>query len=237
LASILKSSPSRGAVPRPEVKPVRRTGRGDERIARLRSAAATLFLERGYAGVSIDDIVHVAGGSKTNVYNHFGGKHGLFLAAVTLLCDELLDPLTSIDVAEFDVLPGLRKIARVLLKVILDERALALHRVVAAEALTCPDAARLWFDSAPAQIHGMLAAFIARHQDKGALRPGDPRQAAIFFHDMLTLNMHFQRLLGVRESFSNDELEDHIDAAITLFTHGFAVPARRVRKDARAKDN
>ena len=215
---------------------MRRTWRGDERIARLRSAAATLFLERGYAGVSVDDIVHVAGGSKTNVYHHFGGKHGLFLAAVDLLCNELLDPLTSIDVAELDVAAGLRKIAHALLKVVLEERALALHRVVAAEALTSPDAARLWFDSAPARVHDVLAGLIARHQGTGTLRPGDPRQAAIFFHDMLTLNMHFQRLLRVRESFSQNELDDHIEATITLFMHGVAAPARRPRKDVRVTD-
>jgi AcrR family transcriptional regulator len=208
---------------------VRRTWRGDERSDRLRSAAAALFLERGYAGVSVDEIVQIAGGSKTNVYKFFGSKSRLFLAIVELLCNELLEPLTTIDVAQSGLVPGLRKIARALLDVILEERALALHRMIAAEALTCPDAARLWYETAPARVHGVLADFIARHQNKGALRPGDPREAAVFFHDMLTLNMHVQRLLGVHGPFSHDEMDAHIESTIKLFMHGLRTPVRRAR--------
>jgi AcrR family transcriptional regulator len=207
---------------------MRRTWRGDERSDRLRAAAAALFLERGYAGVSIDEIIQIAGGSKTNVYTFFGGKSGLFLAIVELLCDEVLEPLTTVDISRCGVGPGLRKIGRAILDVVLKERALALHRMIAAEALACPDAARLWYASGPARIHGVLAAFIARHQDKGALRPGDPREAAVFFHDMLTLNMHFQRLLGVHGPFSPDEVDAHIESTIKLFMQGLKAPARRM---------
>jgi TetR/AcrR family transcriptional regulator, mexJK operon transcriptional repressor len=210
-----------------EVKPVRRTWRGDERSDRLRRAAAALFLERGYAGVSVDEIVQVAGGSKTNVYSFFGGKSGLFLAVVELLCNELLEPLATIDVTQSGVVAGLRTIARALLDVILEERALALHRIVAAEALACPDAARLWFESAPARVHGVLADFITRHQKNGTLRPGNPREVAVLFHDMLTLNMHVQRLFGLHAPFSHAEVDAHIESVIALFVHGFKAPVRR----------
>jgi hypothetical protein len=41
------------------------------------------FLERGYDAVSLDDIVHHAGGSKASIYKYFGSKEGLFKA----ICD------------------------------------------------------------------------------------------------------------------------------------------------------
>ncbi len=60
----------------------RRTRRGEARDALLRARAAVLFLERGYDSVTVDDIVREVGGSKGSVYSFYGGKEGLFLAAI-----------------------------------------------------------------------------------------------------------------------------------------------------------
>lgn len=40
--------------------------------SRLQKVAADLFLNRGYEGVTIDNIVELAGGSKSTVYSEFG---------------------------------------------------------------------------------------------------------------------------------------------------------------------
>ena len=56
------------------------TKRGHERRIALLLSANQLFLERGYDAVSLDDIVHHAGGSKTSIYKYFGSKDGLFTA-------------------------------------------------------------------------------------------------------------------------------------------------------------
>lgn len=59
------------------------TRRGQERRLALLICATDLFLERGYDAVSLEDIVHHAGGSKTSIYKYFGNKEGLF----TAICD------------------------------------------------------------------------------------------------------------------------------------------------------
>lgn len=59
------------------------TRRGLERRLALLLSANTLFLEHGYDAVSLDDIVHHAGGSKASIYKYFGNKEGLFSA----ICD------------------------------------------------------------------------------------------------------------------------------------------------------
>lgn len=59
------------------------TRRGLERRLALLLSANTLFLERGYDSVCLDDIVNHAGGSKTSIYKYFGNKEGLF----TAICD------------------------------------------------------------------------------------------------------------------------------------------------------
>ena len=66
------------------------TRRGIERRAALLQAANTLFLERGFNAVSLDDIVQVCGGSKAAIYQYFGSKKGLLGALFEYRCENFL---------------------------------------------------------------------------------------------------------------------------------------------------
>jgi AcrR family transcriptional regulator len=52
------------------------------REAQMVAAAERLFSERGYHGVSMDEIAGASGISKPMLYEYFGSKEGLFLACV-----------------------------------------------------------------------------------------------------------------------------------------------------------
>ena len=58
----------------------RRTEQRAETRSRLLSAAAELFAERGFAAASVEQIAARAGYTIGALYDHFGGKEGLFLA-------------------------------------------------------------------------------------------------------------------------------------------------------------
>ena len=60
------------AQPEPIGRDISQTKRGHERCLSLLLSANELFLERGYDAVSLDDIVHHAGGSKASIYKFFG---------------------------------------------------------------------------------------------------------------------------------------------------------------------
>lgn len=59
------------------------TKRGAQRRLAFMLSANTLFLQKGFDAVSLDDIVQNAGGSKASIYKYFGNKEGLF----TAICD------------------------------------------------------------------------------------------------------------------------------------------------------
>ncbi|KNC19007.1 hypothetical protein AC792_08890 [Arthrobacter sp. RIT-PI-e] len=61
------------------------------RRAILLDAAAQLFAERGYNGVSIEDLGAAAGVSGPAVYRHFPGKPSVLAALLTGVSEELLD--------------------------------------------------------------------------------------------------------------------------------------------------
>ena len=50
---------------------------------RILDAAQKVFLERGFEGASIDEIVEVARSGKPTIYARFHGKLALFTAVVT----------------------------------------------------------------------------------------------------------------------------------------------------------
>ena len=72
---------------------------GAERREQLIATARTLFAERGYDATSVEEIAHRAEVSKPVVYEHFGGKEGLYAVIVdrevVTLQDTIRSSLTS----------------------------------------------------------------------------------------------------------------------------------------------
>jgi AcrR family transcriptional regulator len=72
---------------------VRMTGR--ERREQLLDVARSLFAEKGFDGASVEEIAHRANVSKPVVYEHFGGKEGIYAVVVDREMQALLGRMTS----------------------------------------------------------------------------------------------------------------------------------------------
>ncbi len=72
---------------------VRMTGK--ERREQLLDIGRTLFAQRGFEGTSVEEIAAKAGVSKPVVYEHFGGKEGLYAVVVDREMRRLLDMVTG----------------------------------------------------------------------------------------------------------------------------------------------
>jgi AcrR family transcriptional regulator len=68
---------------------------GEERRQQLLDVARALFAEKGFDGTSIEEIAHRAGVSKPVVYEHFGGKEGIYAVVVDREMHSLLDGIVS----------------------------------------------------------------------------------------------------------------------------------------------
>jgi AcrR family transcriptional regulator len=69
---------------------------GKERREQLLDVGRRLFAERGFEGTSIEEIAAQAGVSKPVVYEHFGGKEGLYAVVVDREVDRLLTMATTL---------------------------------------------------------------------------------------------------------------------------------------------
>jgi AcrR family transcriptional regulator len=71
---------------------------GQERRQQLLDIGRRLFAERGFDGTSIEEIAAQAGVSKPVVYEHFGGKEGLYAVVV----DREVERLTTVTMTLFE---------------------------------------------------------------------------------------------------------------------------------------
>lgn len=82
----------RGQPPRPVTR-VRMTG--NQRRQQLLDVARALFAEKGFEATSVEEIAHRAGVSKPVVYEHFGGKEGVYAVVVDREMRSLLDYIVA----------------------------------------------------------------------------------------------------------------------------------------------
>ena len=85
--------PSATQSPQPVVARVRMSGK--ERREQLLDIGRTLFAAKGFDGTSVEEIADKANVSKPVVYEHFGGKEGLYAVVVDREVSRLLDRVTA----------------------------------------------------------------------------------------------------------------------------------------------
>jgi AcrR family transcriptional regulator len=81
-------APARGRSGRPRMT-------GKERREQLLDVGRKLFAEKGFEGTSVEEIASTAQVSKPVVYEHFGGKEGLYAVVVDREIRGLLDAITA----------------------------------------------------------------------------------------------------------------------------------------------
>ncbi|MND74652.1 Bacterial regulatory protein, tetR family [compost metagenome] len=182
--------------------------------------ATDMFLTDGYSGVSVDGLIAKTGGSKRTIYSYFGGKEGLFSAIIEQLCAENVSPLTHMDLKRQPLQDALSTIAKIFLDVVLSPRTIALHRLIVAEALRAPEAARSFFDAAPATAYNCLAEYFTWAEEAGLITSGNAHTRAKIFLDALTSDLQLRCLLGLGKCPSKSEREHLITETISIFIKG-----------------
>lgn len=161
------------------------------------AAALETFAEKGFAGARIEEIARKAGLSKGAVYLYFPTKEDLFRAvvrdAVSPNLDLVRQTVMATDLPFADLVRTLLpRFAEIVTAVPLG----AVLKMVIGESRNFPELARVWHEDVVLKAIGLLGGVIERAQERGEVRPGDPR-----FHAFSLIG---PMLLGViwRETFT-----------------------------------
>ena len=180
--------------------------------------ALSLFLEKGYDGATMDDIVSIVGGSKSTLYSHFGGKDGLLASAVKQHC---ADVDVAIDVGDRgDTAAQLAQIGRSFLAAVLSARTIDLYRLMVSIGKRFPSLGKVFYESGPKSAYAIVARWIEYQQLAGKLDSGDPRRQAVLFLDMLLGEQQLGLLLSVPHVSTAKTINATVEQAVSVFLHG-----------------
>jgi AcrR family transcriptional regulator len=182
----------------------------EKRRQAMIDAAYALFVEKGYATVTVDEIIKISGGSKSTLYNLFGSKDGILKAVTETLADKML---TEIELESSSQKPPREELSRIALslsKLILSSEAINQYRLAVANAITFPDMAMLWYESGPKTTIEGVAKYLKKATAAGRLKVRNPMQAAQFFLGMIFFKDNITMSIGAEAP-----LESEINAVVT----------------------
>lgn len=186
---------------------------------RILDVATALFLGDGFGATSIEAVAKRAGVSKRTFYHRFSGKEMLFEAVVRRMIERWTPPFDEALLNAPDLASALRRAAEHMLRVALTPEALALHRMVIAEARRFPGLARILHELGAAAAIERIAGEFDRRIAAGEMRRMDSRFAAEQFILMVVTGPQ-RRALGLGGPLCPGELAHWIAESVGLFLEG-----------------
>jgi len=144
--------------------------------------AAQLFLEHGFSGMRINDLIEQVGGSKTNFYTHFESKEALFNAVTERLISQVMDPLKQLGLdSSRSMKDALTEAALQMHHTLFSERGVRLQLILYWECQNGRVSGREAYLHGPAGAVDLLAAYFDDHRSSFPNLAGKQRQAANHF--------------------------------------------------------
>jgi AcrR family transcriptional regulator len=205
-----------------------RTGRPPRELAgqvdtRILDAARRVFLERGLAGASVDEIARLARAGKPTIYARFPNKEALFTAVVMQSIAANIARFEAHSPIGTTLEERLESVAVTVLEWILVSDAIRLMRIAIAEASRFPDLASSVFGMGRergAQAVARLLAEAAQSDELGTLPALAPERVATttrFFQDLVLFPLLLRALFGEKLKQLYAEIGPHVKRSVAFF--------------------
>lgn len=200
--------------------------RGEARREAFLDAARALFLQHGYAGTSMEELIQRVGGSKASLYRYFGSKEGLFEQMVSEGCARFLrDVAIPTDLADGDLEETLYAFGLRFFNLYSEPQRVHLLRAIIAEAPRFPALAQLFYENGPQRARKLFSRFFADCHAQRLIEAPDPDFAAIHFITLVKGHCQFRSLLGLSPLALDLSPEDFIRRSVRLFLDGRRPPS------------
>jgi AcrR family transcriptional regulator len=197
-----------------------------KRDERLIAIAASMFMERGFEGTSIDAVAEAAGVGKATLYARYKDKGELFAAVLQRKIDRWLsfnDP--DHEAATGSVEDVLLALARRTVTAALTPEAVAINRIVMAQSARFPSLAKLVHEQGWQRSNAAVAALLDRFAKAGQIEVEDTTVAADLFLSLIIGRQTRMAMLGIETD--PEQVDQRVQAAVRLFLNGVRPRARK----------
>ncbi len=196
------------------------TRRGHQRRLALLECASTLFLEHGFDAVSLDDIVNLAGGSKTSIYKYFGNKEGLFVA----ICDFRIaiffkDICPAFEQSKDDLRAYLIRNLNNFYQHLIQPENAAFYRLIIERTKTTPELAHYIYTQGPKMIQTAIAKALENAHNQNIIDCPQPLFSAQLYLGIIH-TLEWKTLMGIDISKDDPEIQAYFEYCVDRFLDG-----------------
>ena len=180
-----------------------------------------MFIERGYAASSMEQVAQRAGAGKQTIYRRYPSKRWLFAAVLEDLGGGLSTGATLDQSASSDPLAGLREVCRATLEANTKPETIAIYRVLIAESQRFPKLVEHTVNRITEPLTGLLRRLITAARQRGQIRRDvDVEQCVRGLTGLINGWVLRQGMLGRRSLSSDAERSAFLESAWTIFLEG-----------------
>lgn len=200
--------------------------RAKNRCETILEDALYLFLKKGYANTSLNDIVEKSGGSLATIYKYFENKEGLFKAIVLKAISKFKDDLeknisvsSNLNLEEF-----LFKFSELYLTLILSPKSIALHRLILSEGFNMENhnIGKLFADECSKFLNEYLIDFLKSCKKTENLSVEDISKFVNIYLFAIKEPFFYSSLINSKEvKLTQTDKKAHIDKTIKMLLYGF----------------
>jgi AcrR family transcriptional regulator len=206
------------------VRPLQPGGTEDNAKRRqILDGARTVFMSQGFDAASMGEIARAAGVSKGTLYVYFESKEDLFEAIVHQQCEAQAEGLFDLSSDHEGIEAVLTRLGIGFVTFLCSADKASPLRTVIAIADRMPEIGKKFYESGPACGIAMLAAYIKRQVEAGALAVDDCEVAAAQFLDMCQSTLFKPVLFNFAPPPSPERIEHVVKIAVRTFLAAYRV--------------
>ena len=168
------------------LKPVsKQNSRGEARRRAMLDATWEILSTKGFAAVTLNDVISRSGGSRTTLYEAFGGKDGLIASVVTEKCQEFSEILQTSLVCDAPPRDALLNFTIIMTNKCLDEESIRLMSFLQLEMDQFPGIREAFMENGTRPVTEVIISFFRHLHNTGTLHIPDPEFTAKMFLSMI----------------------------------------------------
>jgi len=190
-----------------------------ERRASILAVAKVLFADKGYHGVSVDDIATRLGVSPAVLYQHFPSKEALYGAVLNTISEIRESYVEAVLAGPLDFAGVLRRMLRVFIEsVARDPDYLRMEMLSVLEGAS---AAKQFFENRWRSFTDYIEVSLKELSAEGRVSPVNPKTASLMFQGMIREAL-YEKCIVKSDRYRETDLDALVQQLIDLFLRAIA---------------